>query len=194
MHDSAAHADFHPGQILRSAAPLHVVPSYRLRLDEINSGGGIIRLVGIDRNVPPPLELIRQKKSFYLGDQEPTGRFLAVNLAECALVSGADRVELVSLADGWMAVSADSDWITPNLVGRRNSSFERAFVAMIPLRGGKQNQIRFEIFITAFSSRVSVKTGPDWKSIAGELPPQEVRDCVEKNEFAVVFRAACEAP
>jgi hypothetical protein len=163
-------------------------------LDEINSGGGIIRLVGIDRNVPPPLELIRQKKSFYLGDQEPTGRFLAVNLAECALVSGADRVELVSLAEGWMAVSADSDWITPNLVGRRNSSFERAFVAMIPLRGGKQNQIRFEIFITAFSSRVSVKTGPDWKSIAGELPPQEVRDCVEKNEFAVVFRAACEAP
>ena len=149
--------------------------------------GGEIRLLRILRKVPPPLELIRQKKAFYLGDQEPTARFLAVNLAECAMVSGARRVELLALAEGWMAVSADADWITPSLRGRKDPSMESAFSKMIPLTGGRPNQIRFEVFVTAFSSRVGVKAGAHWIPIIGDLPPQEVRDHVERNEFAVLF-------
>jgi hypothetical protein len=155
----------------------------------MTSEDGEIRLMKILRNVPPPLELIRQKKVFYLGDQEPTGRFLAVNLAECAMISGARRVELLALTERWMAVSADADWITPNLYGRKDASMESAFVRMIPLTGGRPNQIRFEVFVTAFSSRLSVKTGTQWSPIVGGLPPQEIRNRVERNEFAVVFKA-----
>ncbi len=141
------------------------------------------------KNVAPPLELIRQKKAFYLGDREPTGRFLAVNLAECAMISGALRVELLALKEGWMAVSADADWITPNLRGRKDTSTESAFVTMIPLTGGRPNQIRFEVFVTAFSSSLSLKAGTQWSPIVGDIPPQEIRDRVKRNEFAVVFKS-----
>jgi hypothetical protein len=132
---------------------------------------GVMRVLKVDRNTLSPMELIRQKKSFYLGDQEPTGRFLAVALAECAMISGACRVELLALTEGWMSVSADDDWITPNLYGRKDASMESAFVNMIPLAGGRQNQVRFEVFVTAFSSRLSVKTGTQWSPIIGDLPP-----------------------
>lgn len=57
----------------------------------------------------PALERIREKTAFYLGDQQPSGRYLAVQLADCALASGAHRVELRVLPEGWMAVSADAD-------------------------------------------------------------------------------------
>jgi hypothetical protein len=139
--------------------------------------------------IPPPLELIRQKKAFYLGEQEPSGRFLAVQLADCAMISGARRVELQALAGGWMAVSADAEWITPNLQQQRDRSMESAFTAMIPLRGGRPNQIRFEVFVTAFSTSVSVRSAGRWITIVGEPPPLDVRDQVAKNEFAVVFQA-----
>ena len=138
--------------------------------------------------VPPPLELIRQKKSFYLGEQEPSGRFLAVQLADCAMTSGARRVELRVLSDGWTAVSADADWITPNLQQLRDRSIESAFRAMIPLRGGRPNQIRFEAFVTAFSRSVSVRSSGHWITIIGPPPPPEVRDCFSGSEFAVVFK------
>lgn len=138
--------------------------------------------------VPPPLELIRQKKSFYLGQQEPSGRFLAVQLADCAIASGARRVEVSVLPEGWMAVSADADWITPNLQQQRDSSLENAFKAMIPLQGGRPNQIRFEVLVTAFSSSLSVKSGGSWITIVGMAPPAEIRDPVARSEFAVVFK------
>lgn len=105
------------------------------------------------------------------------------------MISGARRVELSALTEGWTAVSADADWITPNLDGRKDASMESAFVRMIPLAGGTPNQIRFEVFVTAFSCRLSVKTGTQWSPIVGDLPPQEIRNSVERNEFAVVFKA-----
>lgn len=154
----------------------------------MTSDDGEIRLMKILRDVPPPLDLIRQKKAFYLGDQEPTGTFLAVNLAECAMISGARRIELLVLSGGWTAVSADADWITPNLHGQKGASMESAFVKMIPLTGGRPNQIRFEVIVTAFSSGLSVKAGTQWTTIVGDPPPQEIRDHVERNEFAVVFK------
>jgi len=103
------------------------------------------------------------------------------------MISGARRVELLVIAEGWMAVCADADWITPSLVERKDPSMESAFSKMIPLAGGRPNQIRFEVFVAAFSSRVSVKEGKRWIPIMGDLPPQEVRGNVERNEFAVLF-------
>jgi hypothetical protein len=79
--------------------------------------------------------------------------------------------------------------ITPNLSGREDVSRESAFVRMIPLTCGRPNQIRFEVFVTAFSSGLSVKTGTQWSQIVGDLPQQEIRSRVERNEFAVVFKA-----
>lgn len=154
---------------------------------------GVIRLLKVDRNIPPTLELIREKKTFYLGNQEPTGQILAAHLAECAMTSGAHRVELMSLADGWMAVSADADWITPNLQGRRDPFMESAFTGIIPLNGGLQNEMRFEVIVTAFSTDLSVRSGGRWITIVGVLPPPEARDRVAGKEFAVVFKAKLES-
>ena len=154
----------------------------------MTSRDGEIRIVKIDRNVPPPLELIRQKKTVYLGDKEPTGRFLAVHLAECAMVSGAHRVELLVLSEGWFAVCADADWITPSVHGRKDSSMESAFTGMIPLKGGGENEIRFEVFVNAFSRSLSVRSANRWIAIRGEPPPPDVRNRVQSNEFAVLFR------
>jgi hypothetical protein len=147
----------------------------------MTSRDGEIRIV-------KPLELIRQKKTFYLGGEEPTGRFLAVHLAECAMVSGAHRVELLVLAEGWFAVCADADWITPNVQGRRDPSMESAFTGMIPLKGGRQNEIRFEVFVNAFSNSLSVKSTDHWITIRGEPPPPGMCNRVQSNEFAVLFR------
>lgn len=137
--------------------------------------------------VPPALELIRQNRHMYLGDEAPSPRLLAVSLAECALVSGAERLELLLLADGWTAVASDADWITPNLPQDRNLSMDRAFNALIPLRGGRQNEIRFEVVVAAFSRSLSVKSGEQWISIVGDAPPAHIRDRLGSNGFAVVF-------
>lgn len=142
--------------------------------------------------IPLPVDLIRQNRVMYLGSEEPSGRVLAIRLADCALISGARRLELLVLANGWMAVSADADWITPNLQQQSDSSMERAFKAMIPLRGGQHNEIRFEVIVTAFSRCVSVKSADQWNAIAGDPPPSDVRDRVAKNEFVVVFQAEVE--
>lgn len=72
----------------------------------------------------PALELIREKTAFYLGDQQPSGRYLAVQLADCALASGVHRVELRVLPEGWMAVSTDADWISPNLQDRTDTPWQ----------------------------------------------------------------------
>lgn len=136
-----------------------------------------------------PLEFIRRNRAMYLGSDEPSGKVLAVRLADCALISGARRLELLVLTDGWMAVAADADWITPNLREQRDASMERAFKAMTPLRGGQPNEIRFEVIVTAFSRSVSVRSGDRWHTIAGDAPPRAVQDSVGRNEFAVVFQA-----
>lgn len=140
--------------------------------------------------VPSSIELIQKNKAMYLGDEEPSGRLLAIRLADCALISGASRVEVLALEQGWMAVSSDSDWITPSLPRRENASLERAFLALIPLHGGRQNEVRFEVIVSAFSSSLSVKSGDRWSALVGELVPQKFRDHVANSEFAVVFKAA----
>ena len=145
-------------------------------------------------NIPSPIELIRKNRRMYLGREEPSRRVLAIRLADCALISGAHRVELLALTDGWMAVSSDADWITPDIPHRRNDfSFEHAFKAMIPLRGGQPNEVRFEVIVSAFSKDLSVKSGSRWATLNGDAPPQEIRDQVVKNEFVVIFRAAIDS-
>lgn len=136
-----------------------------------------------------PLEFIRRNRAMYLGSDEPSGKVLAVRLADCALISGARRLELLVLTDGWTAVAADADWITPNLREQRDASMERAFKAMTPLRGGQPNEIRFEVIVTAFSRSVSVRSEDRWHTIVGDAPPRAVQDSVRRNEFAVVFQA-----
>lgn len=139
--------------------------------------------------IPPPVELIRQNKAFYLGNREPDGRYLAVLLADCAVISGAQKVELQALPDGWMAVSAEADWISPHLQRRRDRrTIEDAFNSIIPLECDLQNQMRYEVYITAFSSSVGVESHGQWILTIGKLPPQEVQDRVAGNEFAVVFK------
>jgi hypothetical protein len=136
-----------------------------------------------------PLELIRENRDMYLGKEEPCGRVLAVRLADCALISGARRVELLALSEEWMAVSSDTNWIIPAVNNRqKDGSFERAFTAMIPLRGGQQNEIRFEVVVAAFSKDLSIKSGARWLTLEGEAPPQEICDSVKRHEFSVVFR------
>ena len=51
----------------------------------------------------------------YLGRREPTAAVLASGLAECALISQARRLEILVLDPQWVAVGADSDWVTPNV-------------------------------------------------------------------------------
>jgi len=137
--------------------------------------------------------MIRQHKAMYLGDEEPSGRILSIGLADCALVSGASRVELLRLPESWTGVLADADWITPNVQQHNGRSLEHAFQAMIPLRGGRPNQIRFEVVVAAFSTNVSVKSGDSWIAIAGDLPPRDVRDRVTESLFAVAFRAKADS-
>src|ERR1700677_5303656 len=124
-------------------------------------------------NISSPIELIRKNRTMYLGKEEPSGRVLAVRLADCAVISGARRVELMVLTDGWMAVSSDADWITPHVRHReKDFSIEHAFKAMIPLRGGQQNEVRFEVIAAAFSKDLTVKSGAQWIKVEGDAPPQ----------------------
>jgi hypothetical protein len=139
--------------------------------------------------VPPPLEHIRQNRAMYLGPEKPSGRALAIGLAHCALVSGASRVELLVLVDGWMAVCADADWITPNLQQHKDLAMERAFKSMIPLHGARPNEIRFEVIVTAFSRNLGVKSDNHWVAIIGKNPPKDIRDRVAGSDFSVVFQA-----
>jgi hypothetical protein len=67
-------------------------------------------------NIANSLEQIRKHPKLYLGDVEPNGILLAARLAESALISGALLVELRVLDAGWMAVSAESDWIPKSFV------------------------------------------------------------------------------
>lgn len=97
-------------------------------------------------------------------------------------------MELLVLPEGWFAVCADADWITPGVQGRRDPSMESAFVGVIPLKGGGQNEIRFEVFVNAFSRSLSVRAADRWFAIRGESPPPDVCNRVQSNEFAVLFR------
>jgi hypothetical protein len=79
-------------------------------------------------DMPTSLDQIRKHPKLYLGDVEPNGMLLAARLAESALIAGALLVKLRMLDSGWIAVSGESDWITPNAQKVRQGIFIAAGV------------------------------------------------------------------
>jgi hypothetical protein len=87
----------------------------------------------MDVDMPTALELIRKNPSLYLGNVAPSPFLQATRLAENALIAGALRVELRRLDARWMAVSAESDWITPSAQKARKGLFLReVFTGLMP--------------------------------------------------------------
>jgi hypothetical protein len=135
------------------------------------------------------IEQVRNNPNLYIGDWEPSGRFLGTGLAGCALTSGARRVQVELLDDGWVSVSAECDWITPSLPERyKDWPLSRVVVSLIPQVGGRQNEIRYEVIVAAFSQSLALKTGDHWISAVGDAPPDFVRERVADAEFALLFR------
>jgi len=116
---------------------------------------------------------------------------LAARLAESALIAGALLVELRVLDSGWIAVSGESDWITPNAQKvRQGISLQRVFTSLMPQLGGRPNEVRFEPIVTAFSRSLAVKSNAHWTLIAGDdLPSNEIQHTLANCKFAVVFQS-----
>jgi DNA gyrase/topoisomerase IV subunit B len=135
------------------------------------------------------LDHVREHPEMYLGGREPTSYTLASGLVECALISQAKRLEVAVLDDRWIAVCADADWISPNV----SKSFKRrtineAVSSIMPLFGGGQNAMRYEVVVTAFSENLAIKSHGDWILVTGELPPQEFQKRLAPVRFALVFQ------
>jgi len=140
--------------------------------------------------MPTSLEQIRKHPQLYLGDVEPNGMLLAARLAESALIAGALLVELRVLDAGWVAVSAESDWITPTAQeDHRGFSVLRVFTSLMPRLGGRPNEVRFEPIVTAFSRSLAVKSNEQWTVIAGDLPPIEIQHMLANCKFSVAFQS-----
>jgi hypothetical protein len=136
------------------------------------------------------LEQIRKHPKLYLGDVEPNGMLLAARLAESALIAGLLLVELRVLDAGWMAVSGESDWITPNAQKvREGIPLQRVFTSLTPQLGGRPNEVRFEPIVTAFSRSVAVKSNAHWTLIAGDLPSNEIQHTLANCKFVVAFQS-----
>jgi len=136
------------------------------------------------------LEQIRSNPRLYLGNVEPDGILLATRLAESALRCAARLVELRILDAGWIAVSGESDWITPSAQKtRKDVSLERVFIDLMPQDGGIPNEVRFEPIVTAFALSLAVKLNGHWNSIAGALPSNEVQNVLANSKFAVAFQS-----
>ena len=135
------------------------------------------------------IDAIRNNPKLYIGDFEPSGPFLATGLADCALTSGARRVQIELLADAWVPVSAERDWITPSLPEKlKDWPLTRVVVSLIPHPGGRQNEIRYEVIVSAFSRSLALKSGNSWITALGDEPPEIVRKPLANAEFAVVFQ------
>jgi hypothetical protein len=135
------------------------------------------------------IEQIRNNPRFYIGDGEPSGKFLGTGLAGCALASGARRVQVQLLTDNWVSVSAECDWITTSLPDRcKGWSLNRVVVSLIPQLGGRQNEIRYEVIVAAFSHSLALKSGDKWISVLGDNPPDLVREHIADAEFAIAFK------
>lgn len=142
-----------------------------------------------DMKLAVGIDEVRNNPTLYVGDREPTGQFLGTGLAGCALTSGARHVQIQLLPDGWVAVSAERDWITPSLPERcKDWPLERVVVSLIPQVGGQQNEIRFEVIVAAFSRSLALKSGERWVVAVGNEPPKILRDRLSVAEFAVVFK------
>jgi len=135
------------------------------------------------------IDAIRNNPKLYIGDCEPSGQILGTGLAGCALTSGARRVKIELLADGWVSVSAERDWITPSRPEKfKDWPLPRVVVSLIPQVGGRQNEIRYEVIVSAFSRSLALKSGDTWITALGDDPPELVRKCLVDAEFAVVFK------
>lgn len=138
--------------------------------------------------LPVGIDAIRNNPTLYIGDCEPSGPFLGTGLAGCALTSGARRVQIELLAEGWVSVSAEHDWITPSLPEHfKHWPLTRVVISLIPQVGGRQNEIRYEVIVSAFSRSVALKSGHTWITALGDGPPEFVRSSLANAEFAVVF-------
>ena len=139
-------------------------------------------------NLAVGIDAIRNNPKLYIGDCEPSGQFLGTGLAGCALTSGARRVQIELLADGWVSVSAERNWITPSLPEKfKDWPLPRVVVSLIPQVGGRQNEIRYEVIVSAFSRSLALKSGDTWITAFGDEPPDLVRKRLVDAEFAVVF-------
>jgi hypothetical protein len=88
-----------------------------------------------------------------------------------------------------VSVSADSDWITPNLPEKyKDWPLSRVIVFLIPQVGGRQNEIPYEVVVAAFSCSLALKSGDHWISAVGDGPPDFLRQWVADAEFAVPFK------
>src|SRR5690348_98470 len=117
--------------------------------------------VGVDQ--------IRNNPKLYIGDCEPSGQFLATGLMGCALTSGVRVVQVQLLTDDWVSVSAERDWITPTLPERcKDWPLARVVVSLVPQVGGRQNEIRYEVIVAAFSRSLALKSGATWVTALGE--------------------------
>ena len=135
------------------------------------------------------IDAIRNNPTLYIGDCKPSGPFLGTGLAGCALTSGARRVQIELLAEGWVSVSAERDWITPSLPEHfKHWPLTRVVVSLIPQVGGRVNEIRYEVIVSAFSRSVALKSGDTWITALGDDPPELVRKCLADAQFAVVFK------
>ncbi len=135
------------------------------------------------------IDQIRQHPELYLGRHKPTAPVLASRLAECALISQARRVEIVVLDSQWIAVGAEADWVTPNTTEPfKNRTIEEIVSAMMPLRGGGQNEVRFEAIVTAFSTNMAIKSCDRWLTVVGQPPSEALREKIQDLQFALVFQ------
>jgi len=135
------------------------------------------------------IDQIRNNPKLYIGEREPTWQFLGTELVACALTSGARRVQIQLLTDGWVSVSAERDWITPSLPEKfKNRPLERVVLSLVPQVGGRQNEIRFEAIVAAFSLNLTLKAGDRLIAVIGDIPPEAVKDCLADSNFAVVFK------
>jgi len=139
--------------------------------------------------VPVGIDAIKRNPKLYIGECEPSGPFLGTGLAGCALTSGARHVQIELLADGWVSVSAERDWITPSLPERfKHWPLPRVVVSLIPQVGGRQNEIRYEVIVSAFSHSLALKSEDTWITALGDDPPELVQKCLADAQFAVVFK------
>ena len=135
------------------------------------------------------IDAIRNNPELYIGDCEPSGKILGTGLVGCALTSGARRVQIEVLTDGWISVSAERDWITTSLPEKyKDWPLARVVVSLVPQVGGRQNEIRYEVIVSAFSRGLALKSGDLWITALGDDPPELVRKCLANAEFAVVFK------
>ena len=135
------------------------------------------------------IDAIRNNPKLYIGECEPSGQILGTGLAGCALTSGAQCVQVALLTDGWVSVSAESDWITPSLPEKfKDWPLARVVVSLIPQVGGRENEIRYEVVVSAFSRGLALKSGDTWITALGDDPPELVRKCLANADFAVVFK------